>query len=295
MRIRRVDLYLIGYRSENSTQWYEFEIPPDPNDPKKKCKARKPFIPGSVELPFAEGYGAMEGAAGLKEGMRGSIRLGRADLGRAVKRLATGAPTGIECAEACIRVVEMVPEAIRFNLMRRETIRSWNRPEGDRPDSMAVGLTNYWDDASYIALLHESNPELPQKEFDRAFKKYNLKLDDLLSYLGIAKHQKEDKGPGPSSGKIRRVESSGGGKEANLCKMPEEGWVTPGRPMVDLRSIKVYYTSPLPPIRDSGDFCSLLPNPTKPGKLTELQKRQKKFTKPNKKFIYFSSITVSDV
>ncbi|KAJ6256460.1 hypothetical protein Dda_8322 [Drechslerella dactyloides] len=294
VRLRRTDLYLIGYRSEDSTRWHEFEIPVDPQDPKRKKKAREKFFPDSQELPFGEDYGALEAAAGLKQKQRGKLRLGRQDFGRAVERLATGPPSGTGCAEACIRVVEMVPEAIRFNQMRGDIIKHWNTPEGGNPSNLAVGLTNHWDDASYIALLYDSNPERAQEEFERIFRN-NLKLEDLLSGLGIAKYQRKDKGPGPSSSKVRRVELSGRGKEANLCKMPEEGWVTPGRPLVDLRSIKVYYTSTRPPIHDSGDFCSLLPNPTKPGKITELRKRQNKFTKPNKQFIYFGSITISDV
>ncbi|XP_010940856.1 60 kDa jasmonate-induced protein-like [Elaeis guineensis] len=149
LRIRRDNLYLDGYRNENSEQWLEFGSNPSPH-----------LIAGSTFLGFDGDYDDLQRAA--RHRME-RINLGQQQLITAVNLLAT--PTsGQERARSLIIVIQMICESIRFERISHHLATRFR--ESSPPPDWMLALEHGWQDLSSALLRADADPEgrfrLPQ-------------------------------------------------------------------------------------------------------------------------------------
>ncbi|KAK6344473.1 hypothetical protein TWF696_008109 [Orbilia brochopaga] len=283
MRFRRDCLYALGHRSENGTQWYEFHPGNEYNKKKKRYDVKRgPIIPKAKWLGFEESYLSMDaiasqGNSGQKGGGkdRSQLVLGRQPFKKAVRYLAAGTATTPNIqAQSYLVLLQMLAEAARFDLLLNHITKNWNKPAVPNDDMRA--LQNNWRTASELILRYDREPiQVAQQLRDRPIIGAT-DITSLVAFVGLLLRWNPAHEGGTGRGKDRRQFKWTPGKE--ICLMPIEGWVTRGRSLVDIRSIKQYYTGPLR-IRDP----------------TEFRKRQVKSFKPKTEWMAFGWITVSDI
>ncbi|KAF3288492.1 hypothetical protein TWF970_005558 [Orbilia oligospora] len=133
VRLRRDNLYLIGYLPSYRTRWYEF--------------SDTHLIQGSEALPHDGHYTTLEKKANAS---RRDIALGFGPTEGAVNALAQkGAPSSVEIhARSLIILIEAISEAMR-STVACEFIRSkWELGTAEKPTLRIVTLENSWDPIS---------------------------------------------------------------------------------------------------------------------------------------------------
>ncbi|OAA50748.1 Ribosome-inactivating protein [Beauveria brongniartii RCEF 3172] len=145
LRIRSDNLYLDGYRAENSAQWFEFD----------NGGNNLHLIPESRHLGFDGGYNSLQTAAGRD---RSETALGQQQLTTAVNQLATTTDRR-ERARSLLVIIQMICESIRFTYIS-DTIAS-GYSAGVTPNEQFMALENGWGDVSEALLRHDQNPEGP--------------------------------------------------------------------------------------------------------------------------------------
>ncbi|KGQ09267.1 Protein synthesis inhibitor I [Beauveria bassiana D1-5] len=145
LRIRSDNLYLDGYRAENSDQWFEFD-----NE-----GSDLHLIPGSRHLGFDGGYISLERAAARR---RDQTYLGQQQLVTAINHLASTTDRG-ERARSLLIIIQMICEAIRFTHISDVVANSYN--PGFIPDNQITALENGWGEVSAALLRHDQDPEGP--------------------------------------------------------------------------------------------------------------------------------------
>jgi hypothetical protein len=127
LRIRRDNLYLIGYQDEDGGQWYEFD-----NNGNERIIARSNF------LTFTGTYNDLQNAAGQR---RQDINLGQPQLNTAVNSLVHSTIRG-DRARALIIIIQMICESMRFTFITNEIAAADHYTTGFRPDPRIAELEN---------------------------------------------------------------------------------------------------------------------------------------------------------
>jgi hypothetical protein len=131
LRIRRDNIYMLGYKVTNGSKWYEFA--------NKECYH---FIPESTFLEFGDSYMALQNAAKRD---RSEIKLGRAQLRTAVNELAKSKANSVDQASNLLIIVQIICESLRFKYISRyiqQCYTTWG--EGMVPDDKMLELENCW-------------------------------------------------------------------------------------------------------------------------------------------------------
>lgn len=142
LRLRRDNLYLIAYRSENGVngQWNELQ-----DDFQ--------LVPGSNVLRFSGNYIRLTQVANAT---RENIDLGGANLGHAVETLARNPQDDAQKARSLIVVIQMVCESMRF----KEIYDYFGRRYADnfKPTERITLLENWWSALSYALMWDDTHP-----------------------------------------------------------------------------------------------------------------------------------------
>ncbi|KAM3465040.1 hypothetical protein MY5147_009369 [Beauveria neobassiana] len=180
LRIRSDNLYLDGYRAEDSDQWFEFGL--ENVDPH--------LIDGSMHLGFDGGYTSLQTTAARR---RSETALGQQQLTTAVNQLATTADRR-ERARSLLVVIQMICEAIRFTHIS-DTITN-NYSAGVTPDERFTALENGWGDVSTALLRHDQNPE-GQIQLPRPNAMGINSVTDAVAVIGVLLRYSIDGGSRP--------------------------------------------------------------------------------------------------
>ncbi|KAM0664435.1 hypothetical protein ACQRIU_007017 [Beauveria bassiana] len=171
LRIRSDNLYLDGYRAENSDQWFEFGQTAEQSG----RTADPQLIPGSTRLGFDGSYTSLEGAAHRR---REEMTLGALQLAQAVIQLAT-TPDRQERARSLLTVIRMICESIRFTHISDTIANGYSA--GFVPDGHFRALENGWGDISGALLHHDQNPEGPI----RLTRPNNMGIDSVPAAVAV--------------------------------------------------------------------------------------------------------------
>ncbi|KAM3518318.1 hypothetical protein NHJ13051_008276 [Beauveria bassiana] len=172
LRTRSDNLYLDGYRAEDSDQWFEFGV--ENVDPH--------LIDGSRHLGFDGGYTSLQTTAARR---RSETALGQQQLTTADRR---------ERARSLLVVIQMICEAIRFTHISDTITNIYS--EGVTPDERFTALENAWGDVSTALLRHDQNPE-GQIQLPRPNAMGINSVTDAVAVIGVLLRYSIDGGSRP--------------------------------------------------------------------------------------------------
>ncbi|KAJ6261888.1 Ricin [Drechslerella dactyloides] len=231
LRFQRDNLYMIGHRIEggNNAQW--FECKPDPTrDKKGKMVTRAPWITGAQYLDFGENYGSLQSYA---KQTRGGTNLGFKPLRTSVRDIRSGGTPEAQ-ARAYLVFIQMLAEATRFTDLLNHIVDHWENAAA--PTEAMIERQNQWSPASSLLL---QDPTLARNRLAAPIDQGGVRitgvttLASLIQFMAILLRVN----PGGAGGSPKLLRRSRGGQ----CAAPEEGYIPPGRQLVDILSVKTTY------------------------------------------------------
>ncbi|KAJ0961950.1 hypothetical protein J5N97_029778 [Dioscorea zingiberensis] len=183
LRLRRDNLYLVGFQIEVSGKWDKWmEFTPDAGVPQ--------LIPGSTPLGFTGGYDALLKAS--NGDYLDNVNLGRVLLLEAVKQLNNPNTTYDTRAKSLIVVLIMICESLRYTYITEflaPTFVNTSPSPTVNPNLRTVALIKNWGKLSELLLVREqspthyfpSNPPPPEMEIHNYL--------DAVAVLGILKEE----------------------------------------------------------------------------------------------------------
>ncbi|XP_057954130.1 uncharacterized protein LOC131148449 [Malania oleifera] len=149
--MRADNLYLVGYRFENSQQWFEFTETVTREDGSREIVQ---LIDESTLLGFSGGYNALLRAA---ETEWTSIGVNFTDVQQAVANLNTD--NGQQRAKSLLKIIIMISEAIRFEELRQFISTNYNTASATvTPEHQT--LVRSWGNLSGRLLRADIDPDL---------------------------------------------------------------------------------------------------------------------------------------
>ncbi|KAK6359025.1 hypothetical protein TWF696_000196 [Orbilia brochopaga] len=154
VRLRRDNLYIIGYRNENGNEWMELDRMSKEKDP-AKLKQRVHWIVSNNKeakfewTKFGEGYGSLEKFAKVS---REQTFCDQKSLMGAIKALSTAGTDAQEQARSVLILTQMVSESTRFKGLSESIINNWFKWKDPnqrfKPTPTMTALENAWDPMS---------------------------------------------------------------------------------------------------------------------------------------------------
>ncbi|KAI1086519.1 ribosome-inactivating protein [Rostrohypoxylon terebratum] len=170
LRFQKDNLYLNGYRPEDSDQWYEFNNDSDTH-----------LIDGSTFLGYESSYIDLERVGSTRD----STDLGRKTLIETIKALAAPSQTSsADTASSLMVVIQMISEGIRYTGISEYLFTTYYRVQP--PTGYIIALENGWAVLSEALLLSD---QYPDGSFSRRLRQPNdmniSEADQAVDVIGI--------------------------------------------------------------------------------------------------------------